>query len=272
MNHTFTKINKSYFLLVSLIVVSFLSACSGAQGQVKGDSDQAGSAGLLSVSSSPDVNVPKQESSAGAQLKQAALKKNTRSAEQNAVQPGGEQPAAQASAQDAVEPVTAARAAASAPLVKPAVDLSIPEGPKVGMRAPDFTLQTTDGKSIQLSSLLGQPVVINYWATWCVPCKAELPILEKLHREYQSRGLVLISVDAIEQDTIDKVQVLSGELGITFPILLDTGNQFASNYQALFFPTTYFIDASGVIRHITLGDSTEAKFREALEKILNGGS
>jgi peroxiredoxin len=157
------------------------------------------------------------------------------------------------------------------PPAAPVVDLNLPVGPKAGLRAPDFTLQALDGKTYQLSSLAGQPVLINYWATWCIPCKAELPILQKLHQEYQQKGVVFISVDAIEQDSVDKIQALVGQFGMTFPVLLDKGAQFANLYGAMFFPTTILVDANGVIRKINLGDSSEADLRLNLDKLLAGG-
>ena len=141
----------------------------------------------------------------------------------------------------------------------------------MGFRAPDFALQAMDGKTYRLSELAGRPVLINYWATWCIPCKAELPILEKLYQEYQQKGMVIISVNAIDQDSTDKVQGIVDQFGMTFPVLLDQGGQFANLYQAIFFPTTVLVDASGVIREINLGDSTEPELRSSLDKVLAGG-
>jgi peroxiredoxin len=157
------------------------------------------------------------------------------------------------------------------PPAQPVVDPSLPVGPKVGLRAPDFTLQALDGKTYQLSALVGRPVLINYWATWCIPCKGELPILEKLYHEYRQKGMVIISVNAIDQDSVDKVQGIVDQFGMTFPVLLDQGSQFANLYQAIFFPTTVLVDASGVIREIKLGDSTEPELRLSLDKLLAGG-
>jgi peroxiredoxin len=255
-----------YLLPLIILIVLLVSACAGASTEVKNDPAQPGSAGALSVSSSADGQLPKQEAALAPAVQQGVLKKNTKAAKVEAAT--NNQIEVQS---DQIQPPAPAENAPLPAPVKPAVDLTIPEGPKVGMRAPDFTLHTVDGKSIQFSSLLGQPVVINYWATWCVPCKAEMPILEKIQNEYKARGVVFISVDAIEQDTVDKVQALTSELGTTFPVLLDQGNQFSSVYQAIFFPTTFFIDANGVIRHIVLGDSTEEKFRDAFGKLANGG-
>jgi peroxiredoxin len=155
-------------------------------------------------------------------------------------------------------------------LPQPAVDLSIPVEPRIGFRAPDFSLQTLDGQPYQLSQLLGRPVLINYWTTWCVPCKQELPILEKLHREYQQKGIVFISVNAIDQDSVDKLQAMVSELGISFPVLLDQNRAFADVYQAIFFPTTFIVDSNGVIRQVSLGDNTEEELRTSLDNLLAG--
>ena len=100
--------------------------------------------------------------------------------------------------------------------------------------------------------------------------KAELPILEQIYEEYQQQGLVIISVNATDQDTLEDVQSMVAELGMTYPVLLDSGKDFASTYKALFFPTTVFIDASGVIRHIQLGDSSEEKLRAQVLNLLTG--
>lgn len=161
-------------------------------------------------------------------------------------------------------------AAAGAAPKAPAVDLSIPVEPKIGFRAPDFALQTLGGEMVRLSDLVGRPVVISYWTTWCIPCQNELPILQQLSQEFQSQGLTVVTVNAIGQDTIEDVQTMVGEKGMTLPVLLDQGNQFASTYGALFFPTTIFVDASGVIRYIRLGDSSEADLRAKVENLLAG--
>jgi len=151
------------------------------------------------------------------------------------------------------------------------IDLSLPAGPQVGLRAPDFTLQTLDGSPLGLSDLLGYPVVMSYWATWCVPCKNELGILTRIFPEYRGRGLQVVTINAIEQDSLDKIQTAVVELGIEFPVMLDEGNQFSQMYQAVFFPTTIYVDGSGVIRHIALGDSSESDFRTKIEQLLTGG-
>lgn len=170
----------------------------------------------------------------------------------------------------ATEPDVAAvapEAASSAPA--PAAQPSAESRPEVGFQAPDFTLQTLDGQMVNLSALRGRPVVVSYWATWCVPCKEELPALDQLSREFGSSGVMVLTINAIEQDTVEQVQQTVGQLGLSLPVLLDQQDQFHNAYNQLFFPTSYFIDANGMIRFIKLGSASEAELRSNLEKLIN---
>jgi peroxiredoxin len=263
-NKPIYKAGKLLSIFVTLAFI--LSACSG------GSLPQP-EAAQMSAQLQAKQSLPGQEP-----VKQA--QPDAQSAEPPA---GGPQPAAPAAAepaaamaQPAPEQAVAqaelpAPTQAAAPVdAAPAIDLSIPVEPKIGFRAPDFALPTLTGETIRLSELAGRPVVISYWATWCIPCKKELPVLEQLSREYQSQGLVVVTVNAIEQDSRDEVQAMVGETSMTMPVLLDQGNQFASTYGALFFPTTIFVDASGVIRFIRLGDSSEADLRSKVKNLLAG--
>ena len=153
--------------------------------------------------------------------------------------------------------------------VQVAQDLDLEIKPEVGFLAPDFNLQTMDGQVVKLADLRGRPVVISYWATWCEPCKQELPILQQISNEYANSGLLIVTVDAIEQDNIDNIQGLLDQLGINLPVLLDQQNQFQSAYKQLFFPTSYFIDSNGVIRFIKLGDAKETELRTKVEQLVN---
>jgi len=249
-------------LWIGLIFVLLLTACSG-------NTPNPNSALMAQeVPQGAQNELPKgaAQSPAGALPKAAPAAKVL-----DGSQPQAEpvQPLAQAPAQ---APAFAGQApAASLPDAAkpaPAVDLSLPVEPRIGARAPEISLQTLDGQTVNLSSLVGSPVVISYWSTWCIPCKKELPILQKLAQEYASQGLVVLTVNATDQDDVAKVQEMVGELGMTFPVLLDQAKAFSSNYQAMFFPSTFFIDASGVIREIKLGDSTEADLRTKIESLL----
>lgn len=140
----------------------------------------------------------------------------------------------------------------------------------VGFLAPDFTMQTLDGKTIRLSDLRGRPVLINYWVSWCVPCKEEMPILEKIHQDYRQKGLQVVSVDAIEQDNIEDVKAMVNTFQMSFPVMLDQGEAFKNSYQASFFPTNYLLDANGVIREIILGSSTADKLIAKVDWLMGG--
>ena len=265
-----------WYVAVSILIVSLTTACSAGAGSQS--QSQANPEPGLSSSSRLSAEVAKPVQSADGKL----VKKT---AESLAVEPAEAQTSEAViqptdhSTTGSVAPVTgsgneppALAPQGQQPLAPPPpVDPSLPVGPQVGLRAPDFTLQAMDGMTYHLSELAGQAVLINYWTTWCIPCKAELPILEKLHQEYQPRGVLIVSINAIDQDSPDKVQGIIDQFGMTFPVLLDQGSQFANLYQAIFFPTTILVDASGVIREITLGDSTEAELRTSLDKVLAGG-
>lgn len=270
-NHTFNIWTKLFS--VSLILVMALSACSGGKAAQSPTTVELSGAASLQNSTRSEQEVAKlaPPAEAPAQMKaQPGSPDPGADSKRPPVDPGGNEPPAQAP----VEPlptIAGAVPAQAAPLPQVTVDPSIPIGPQIGLRAPDFTLQTLDGQTLHLADLAGRPVVISYWATWCIPCKAELPILERIYKEYQQQGLAIISVNATDQDTVEDVQSLVAELGMTFPVLLDSSKDFASTYQAIFFPTTVFIDASGVIRHIQLGDSSEAKLRTHIQNLFTGG-
>jgi len=276
-NHrTFNKAGK--FVTIIICIAFLLSACSG--GSLPESETAQSSAQLQAKLSNPGQEPAKQDSPAAQPFKQTdggaqpvepvpaePAKAEPANAEQTVEQPSLAAPVdpPPAAAGEAVD--TPAEAASKSP---PAVDLSIPAEPKVGFRAPDFSLQTLSGDRIRLSDLVGRPVVISYWASWCIPCQQELPILQNLAQEYQSQGLTVVTVNAIDQDTVHDVQSMVSEKGMTVPVLLDQDKQFASTYGALFFPTTIFVDASGVIRYIRLGDSSEADLRTKVENLLAG--
>ena len=126
------------------------------------------------------------------------------------------------------------------------------EAPMTGFLAPDFTLASTDGESVTLSSLRGRPVVINFWATWCPPCRAEMPDLERLWLQNNPEGLVVLGVNQGEREDI-VVRYARDEVGTTFPLLLDTRLEVGALYGVRAFPTTYFVDSDGRIQDIKIG-------------------
>jgi cytochrome c biogenesis protein CcmG, thiol:disulfide interchange protein DsbE len=125
--------------------------------------------------------------------------------------------------------------------------------PMVDYEAPNFRLKDPSGKDVELLQLRGKPVLLNFWATWCVPCREELPELELLYRELKAKGLVVlaVSVDA-EQFAKDIPEFLkAGDPVVgayTFPVGLDTKQDVQKQYKLLGVPQSFFIDATGVIR------------------------
>jgi peroxiredoxin len=139
----------------------------------------------------------------------------------------------------------------------------------VGFSAPDFTLTTLDGKSVRLSDLQGQNILVNYWVTWCDPCLEELGFLDNLAQEYQARGFTILSVNGLAQNPLPDVESIVSQKSLTLPVLLDESDNFYNTYLVKFLPTSFFIDENGVIRHIQLGSATEETFRAKIEQLLS---
>lgn len=135
--------------------------------------------------------------------------------------------------------------------------------PQSGQKFPDFTLESLDGEKITLSELANQPIVINFWATWCDPCKEEMPLFEAVYSE--NSGIVVLGVNYNEPANI--IRRFVEERGITFPILLDADGKLAERFQVFGFPTTYFIDRDGILRGIYVGQLNEQLILSYLEEI-----
>jgi peroxiredoxin len=122
-------------------------------------------------------------------------------------------------------------------------------GLKVGSKAPDFELKTLAGETVKLSDLKGKKVMLNFWATWCPPCKAEMPAMEEFHKEAGDDVVIL----AVNIDPHLDVKAFVDENKITFPIPLDEEDKVNETYQVLSIPTTYFIDTKGNIGNKYIG-------------------
>jgi peroxiredoxin len=141
--------------------------------------------------------------------------------------------------------------------------------PRQGFLAPDFSLPTPQGETRALSDLRGKPVILNVWASWCGPCRAEMPALEKVHQAYQEKGLVVLGLNAASQDSREAALAFAKELELTFPILLDAEGRVQELYEVRAFPTTYFIDRQGRIQEIVIGGPmAEALLRVRAEQLL----
>ncbi|NUM46213.1 MAG: redoxin domain-containing protein [Anaerolineales bacterium] len=143
--------------------------------------------------------------------------------------------------------------------------------PRAGFIAPDFTLSTPAGEPITLSELRGRPVILNLWASWCGPCRAEMPALQRVHEAYQDAGLVLLAVNATTQDSESAALAFAAEYGLTFPILFDLDGQASQLYELRALPSTYFIRPDGIIEEVVLGGPmAEALLRTRVEKLFEG--
>ena len=125
--------------------------------------------------------------------------------------------------------------------------------PEIGALAPDFALvDARTGERVQLSALEGQPVLINFWATWCVFCVDEMPIIQKAYERHESEGLEVLALDV--QETRSKAANFGDRLGITFNLLMDSEGAVADEYRVSTMPTSYFVDRAGVIQSIAVGE------------------
>jgi cytochrome c biogenesis protein CcmG/thiol:disulfide interchange protein DsbE len=125
--------------------------------------------------------------------------------------------------------------------------------PREGFAAPDLELALLDGREVRLSDLRGQVVVLTFWASWCPPCRAEMPALQTLHDEYDTRGVVVLAGNSTIQDSEQAARVFVSEFKLTFPIALDPNGDATRDYQVRALPSTFFIDRGGVIRRVVLG-------------------
>ena len=111
--------------------------------------------------------------------------------------------------------------------------------------APDFEVETFDDETLRLSDLNGKVVVLNFWASWCPPCRWEMPFFETMWQEYRDQGVVFVGIAM--SDTLENVKAFADEAGVTYPVALDTTTEIARAYEVLSLPTTFFIGKDGTI-------------------------
>jgi peroxiredoxin len=151
---------------------------------------------------------------------------------------------------------------------KPAPSLPpMPEGPKAGSAAPDFTLPDLKGKSIQLSSFKGKAVVVDFWATWCEPCKVEMPWLVDLQKKYGPQGLQILGV-AMDDADEQAIQEFAHKMGVNYPVLKGT-EAVADLYGGLDgLPATFFVDRSGKIVDVAVGLTNQSVLEDSIKRAL----
>jgi len=144
-------------------------------------------------------------------------------------------------------------------------DQGIQVAPVVGELAPDFTLVNLDGENVSLSDFKGKPVLINLWATWCGPCRIEMPAVQSRFERYQDDGFVVLAVNFDEKR--GDVQAFRDEFGLTFQMLLDPGAEVQKLYRTRSYPSSFFVDRNGVIQVQHIGVMTEGNLDGNLAQI-----
>lgn len=141
--------------------------------------------------------------------------------------------------------------------------------PREGFLAPDFALELLGGGEVTLSELRGRGVLINLWASWCPPCRAEMPAIQRVYDRTKDRGLEVLAVNTTYQDSERAAADFIQELGLSFPVPLDRGGTVSRQYQLRALPTTFFVDRKGIIRTVIIGGPmSEATIQTAVEQIL----
>lgn len=134
--------------------------------------------------------------------------------------------------------------------------------------APDFTLKSLEGSNLRLEEYRGQVVLINFWASWCGPCRQEMPLLDRLHNRYEDTGFAVLGIN-VEGDVAPAQEVVA-ETNVTFPILIDDGQKVSQLYNLKAMPSTVVVDRDGVVRYIHLGykPGDEAKYVEVVKELI----
>lgn len=128
--------------------------------------------------------------------------------------------------------------------------LDVEAGLDVGQMAPDFELKTLDGESVRLSDYKGQMVMLNFWASWCPPCRVEMPHMETYYQDSKEEDnieILAVNMTTLERGSQDKVPAFVEKHGLTFPILMDEDGDIKDLYKVMVYPTTYILNEDGII-------------------------
>jgi len=138
--------------------------------------------------------------------------------------------------------------------------------PLIGQPAPDFTLQTIDGQTVSLASLRGRPVIVNFWASWCGPCRQEFPLLVTAYQKYSSDGLQILGV--IHDDGPQTATSFAQSYGATWPLLPDPNETAWTAFKNSLVPVSYYIDRDGIVRAVSYGPPPSNDIDAVIAKIL----
>lgn len=145
-----------------------------------------------------------------------------------------------------------------------------PDGPpRAGDRAPDYDAATLDGDRVSLADLEGSPLLLNFWATWCTPCRTETPFLQSLHERYGEAGLRVVGVSMDSRGSVEEIRRFADEFGVTYRILHDPAQAGMDRFAIVGLPATFVLDSDGRIRFARIGPVSEEDeaFRSTLEDL-----
>jgi thiol-disulfide isomerase/thioredoxin len=149
----------------------------------------------------------------------------------------------------------------------PAVTDTQPKEPEK-YRAPDFTMLDMDGNEVALSSFFGKPIILNFWASWCGPCKSEMPDIQKFYEQYgEDVHFLIVNCTDGSRETVDSAKKFIEDTDYTFPVYFDTTYMGAYTYGASSIPLTYFIDADGNMAAYYMGAMSESILRQGVDLI-----
>jgi len=160
--------------------------------------------------------------------------------------------------------------ATSAPVSPKATPTQPPVGTSIGMQAPDFTLSTIQGQTVHLSEYRGQVVLLNFWATWCPPCRAEIPGLVKAYQQYKGKGFTIVAVNLMEDK--DTVTSFAAQQHMDFPVLLDPDGAAGSVFVGRGIPTSYLLDRNGVVRQVVVGSMPEDTISQLVQSLVDSST
>jgi len=140
--------------------------------------------------------------------------------------------------------------------------------PALADPAPDFTLKSNSGENVRLAELRGKVVMLNFWASWCGPCRQEMPLLDGLYKRYNPAGFEYLGIN-VEEDNTDALKLIN-DLGVSFPILFDPESKASELYRVDAMPTTVLIDKKGQIRYLNRGykPGDEDKYRDEIRELI----
>jgi peroxiredoxin len=138
-----------------------------------------------------------------------------------------------------------------------------------GAKMPEIGLKDLSGKPVNAASLAGKVVVIDFWATWCAPCREELPVLQKLYKKYGAQGLVVVGV-SVDKDA-DNIKQFMQKMPLSFPIVHDAAHAVSGKYAPPRMPSSYIVDRKGIVRYVHGGYRAEdaADFEKQIQGLLS---